>query len=85
MLIFTVSLISCELLNCVYCCSLTSYFLQLRDNKIKFLAGLKRETDEEISAWSALADSLKVDFLSFCSEFNLFIYILLVQLVYVGI
>ncbi|KAG6481698.1 hypothetical protein ZIOFF_058317 [Zingiber officinale] len=35
---------------------------ELRDNKIKFLASLKRETDEEISAWSALADSLKMEY-----------------------
>ncbi|KAG6485549.1 hypothetical protein ZIOFF_054109 [Zingiber officinale] len=35
---------------------------ELRDNKIKFLASLKRETDEEISAWSALADSFKMEY-----------------------
>ncbi|WOL10116.1 tripeptidyl-peptidase 2 [Canna indica] len=35
---------------------------ELRDVKIRFLADLKRDTDEELSAWDQLAGSLKMEY-----------------------
>lgn len=60
--------------SCVLWYSNFLIFHQLRDAKIRFLSELKRDSDEERSAWNELAASLKVTFLFIFCLFMLFLF-----------